>query len=273
MYPRNSASPPEISVGAVVQISDGVVQTSGVSISVKPKGGSPSAGGNSPAYGTGGTVYYTPTQAETNYEGFIVEAYKTGCIPVATTIITTASSTAGEVKLANGAHGGAAATITTSSCELGNVVQGLASEMDALNATQVINCGGIDWPNATAEWVGNALTGAAYTVVYGVYPAVGATLEIARVTSAGVAISANWYDDDAGYFYLDMQPSGTAIPGGSVIIHASGVGGARDIELRFPSMPVGKTSCFIPAADGEPIFCDGGRMAAANGGGGSWIVE
>lgn len=101
MYPRNAASPPEIAIGAVVQISDGAVQASGVSISVKAKGGTAGAGGGTTAYGTGGSVYYTPTQAETNYEEVIVEAYKTGCIPVAQTIVTTASSTAGKVDVSH----------------------------------------------------------------------------------------------------------------------------------------------------------------------------
>lgn len=101
MYPKNSATPPEIAIGAVVQISDGAVQSSGCSVSVKPLGGSPSAGSGTVAYGTGGTVLYTPTQAETNYASFVVEAYKTGCVPVAMTIVTTASSTAGQVVVGN----------------------------------------------------------------------------------------------------------------------------------------------------------------------------
>ncbi len=95
-YPRNAASPPRIAVGAVVQISDGEVQTSGVSVVVRPEGGAESAGGGTVAYGaTSGIVYYTPTQAETDYIAFSVVAYKTGCIPVEKTVITSASSVAG----------------------------------------------------------------------------------------------------------------------------------------------------------------------------------
>lgn len=94
MYPRNAASPPRIAIGPVVQISDGAVQTSGVSIAVIPQGGASAAGGNSPAYDNG-MVLYTPTQAETNYTAFVVTAYKTGCIPVSQTIVTTASGVAG----------------------------------------------------------------------------------------------------------------------------------------------------------------------------------
>ncbi len=94
MYPRNAASPERIAVGAVVQISDGAVQTSGVSIKVKPQGASASAGGGTTTYEEG-IVGYVPTQAETDYTSFQVIAYKSGCIPAAVTIVTSASATAG----------------------------------------------------------------------------------------------------------------------------------------------------------------------------------
>lgn len=100
MYPKNAASPPRIAIGAVVLIADGTVQTSGVSVVVRPEGGAESAGGGTIAYSAAsGVVYYTPTQAETNYTAFCVIAYKTSCIPAQATIITTASSTAGTVEL------------------------------------------------------------------------------------------------------------------------------------------------------------------------------
>jgi hypothetical protein len=93
-YPKNAATPPRIAVGAVVQISDGAVQTSGVSIRVVPQGGSAAAGLGTTSY-EDGIVLYAPTQAETNYDAFVVIAYKTGCIPATTTIVTSASATAG----------------------------------------------------------------------------------------------------------------------------------------------------------------------------------
>ena len=96
MYPRNAASPERIAVGPVVQISDGAVQTSGVSIKVMPQGGSASAGGGTPDY-VEGIVHYIPTQAETNYTSFMVIAYKTGCIPASVTVVTSAMPTAGQV--------------------------------------------------------------------------------------------------------------------------------------------------------------------------------
>lgn len=95
MYPRNAASPEPVAIGAVVQISDGAVQTSGVTVRIKPIGVSEGDGTGTTSYSTDGIVYYTPTQAETNYTSFILIAKKTGCIPVAVTVVTSASATAG----------------------------------------------------------------------------------------------------------------------------------------------------------------------------------
>lgn len=113
MYPRNAASPERIAVGAVVLIADGTVQTSGVSITVVPQGGSTAAGGGTTSYEQG-VVFYLPTQAETNYTSFIVTAYKASCIPVSVTVVTTASATAGKVVLSGETHTSAVIpTVTT----------------------------------------------------------------------------------------------------------------------------------------------------------------
>ena len=95
MYPRNAASPEPIAIGPVVQISDGAVQSSGVTVRIKPVGVAEADGGGTTAYSTDGVVLYTPTQAETNYTSFVLIAKKTGCIPASVTVVTTASATAG----------------------------------------------------------------------------------------------------------------------------------------------------------------------------------
>jgi hypothetical protein len=95
MYPRNAGSPDRISIGAVVQISDGAVQTAGVTVRVLPFGGTEADGVGTVAYSTDGVVVYTPTQAETNYTSFVLIAKKTGCIPASVTVVTSASATAG----------------------------------------------------------------------------------------------------------------------------------------------------------------------------------
>ena len=97
MYPRNAASPERISIGAVVQISDGAVQSSGVAVKVIPFGGSEGSGAGTVAYSADGVVLYTPTQAETNYTSFILVASKTGCIPATVTVVTSAAGISGQV--------------------------------------------------------------------------------------------------------------------------------------------------------------------------------
>jgi hypothetical protein len=97
MYPRNAASPLRITIGPVVQISDGVAQTSGVTVSVLPQGsGSATAGAGTIEY-IGGEVHYTPTQSETNHAAFTIIASKTGCYNASQYVVTTASANAGQV--------------------------------------------------------------------------------------------------------------------------------------------------------------------------------
>lgn len=113
MYPRNAASPERIAVGQVVQISDGAIQSSGVSITVRGQGGAEGAGGGTIAYGADGTVYYTPLQSETNFTSFVVIAYKASCYSASVTVITTSTSVAGTVNVGevNGQTATAAATV------------------------------------------------------------------------------------------------------------------------------------------------------------------
>jgi hypothetical protein len=97
MYPRNAASPERVDIGAVVQISDGAVQTSGCTVRIIPAGGAEGDGAGTTAYSDDGVVLYTPTQAETNYTSFILIAKKAGCIPASKTVVTSANATAGKV--------------------------------------------------------------------------------------------------------------------------------------------------------------------------------
>ena len=95
-YPRNAASPPHFLVGYVYQISDGAVQTSGVSARVKTGTGSwGAAAGTLECDTTSGAWTYTPTQGETNAEAFSVSLYKASCSGVGMTVITSKSPTAG----------------------------------------------------------------------------------------------------------------------------------------------------------------------------------
>ena len=97
MYPRNNASPERIAVGQVVLVVDGTIQSTGVAITVRGQGGAEAVSAGTIAYGADNTVYYTPTQAETDFTSFVLIASKTACFSVSQTIITSAASTPGEV--------------------------------------------------------------------------------------------------------------------------------------------------------------------------------
>ena len=119
MYPRNNVAPERIAVGQVVFISDGTIQSAGVSITVRGQGGAEATGAGTTVFGADNTVYYTPTQAETDFSSFVVIASKASCFSVSQTIVTTASATAGQVRLEGVTH--TDAVVPTVSTLTGNV--------------------------------------------------------------------------------------------------------------------------------------------------------
>lgn len=129
MYPKNAASPEPIAVGTVLQISDGALQTSGVTVRIKPVGVAEADGAGTVSYSTDGVVIYTPTQAETNYTSFTLIAKKTGCYPTGITVVTTSSATPGTVLLAPVTHTSAVIPTVTTTTTATNVttVNGLAA--------------------------------------------------------------------------------------------------------------------------------------------------
>jgi hypothetical protein len=153
VYPRNAASPPRISIGAVVQISDGAVQTAGVSVAVRTEGGAETAGSGTVSYGTlSGIVYYTPTQAETDYTAFVCVAYKTGCIPIEKSVVTTASATAGYAGLDWAKIGNPTTAVALSSTTISTsqVVASVSGAVGSVAARVTAN---------TDQWGGVAVTG------------------------------------------------------------------------------------------------------------------
>jgi len=149
MYPKNAASPPRIAVGAVIQISDGAVQSAGVSVVVRPEGGEESAGGGTIAYSAASNlVYYTPTQAETDYTAFAVVAYKTGCIPVGITVVTTASSVPGRTMPADGSV--TAAVIATDAIDADSLKTDAVTEIQSGLALAETALSNVQWTNALA---------------------------------------------------------------------------------------------------------------------------
>lgn len=134
-YPRNNASPERIAIGPVVAIADGAVQTSGVSVSVRGQGGASGAGSGTTAYDNG-IVQYTPTQGETDFTSFVVVAYKTGCIPAAVTVVTSAASVPGKVDV------GAISGDATAADNLEAVLDGTGGVSLALKQVIIDNTGG-----------------------------------------------------------------------------------------------------------------------------------
>lgn len=95
-YPRNSASPPVIAVGAIYLLADGTIQTTGASARVKTGSGAwGAAAGTLACDSTSGVWTYTPTQAETDAESFLVAVYKSASTSAQVTVATSASATAG----------------------------------------------------------------------------------------------------------------------------------------------------------------------------------
>ena len=95
-YPRNAASPPVIAVGAIYLLADGTIQTTGASARVKTGSGAwGAAAGTLACDSTSGVWTYTPTQAETDAESFLVAVYKSASTSAQVTVATSASATAG----------------------------------------------------------------------------------------------------------------------------------------------------------------------------------
>jgi len=87
-YPKNADTPKAVTVGSVILIADGTVQTDGCSVRVSLDGGAWGAGGGTLAYdATSGVVTYAPIKAETNGDVLKIAVYKASCIGCSTTAL------------------------------------------------------------------------------------------------------------------------------------------------------------------------------------------
>lgn len=213
MYPRNAASPQRIAIGAVVQISDGAVQTSGVSVKVMPQGGAASAGGGTIAYEEG-IVHYLPTQPDTDHASFIVIAYKTGCIPVAQTIVTSASGTAGYAGLDWSVINAPTSTVNLS----GTTVKTATDIAAVLPGVAAGSSGGLHINGSNA----GTTTLAALTVTGALTVSGGVAITQSTVNGNGVSIAGN----GTGY---GLSVTGGATGGGGYV--ASGGSGGVGLTV------------------------------------------
>lgn len=114
MYPRNAASPPEISVGSLVSTTDGSLATTGASVRVKSGGTWAAGAGQLNCDATSGIWSYVPTQGETNASHFIVAVYRSGHVSIERTVVTTVSDVAGYAGLDWSQVRAASTTVTLS---------------------------------------------------------------------------------------------------------------------------------------------------------------
>ena len=186
MYPRNAASPPRIAIGAVIQISDGAVQSSGVSVVVRAEGGSETAGGGTVSYGASSSiVYYAPTQAETNYTAFVVAAYKTGCIPVAQTVITSKSDTSGYAGLDWGQVINPTTTVGLTNTTIATTQK---VDVETIKTNAVVNAGTITFPTGATLASTTNITAGTVTTATNVTTVNGLAANV--ITAASIATDA-----------------------------------------------------------------------------------
>lgn len=190
MYARNNASPRPITIGAVVQISDGAVQTSGVSVKVRKDSGSWATGAGTLAVEEG-VWSYTPTQGETDCDALQVIIYKTSCMPNSMEVVFTDSSEFGQV------------VVASNNDKTGySLTQAFPSNFSSL----AITAGGAVTAGTVSDKTGYSLTQS--------FPANFASLAI----TAGGAVTVGTNNDKTGYSLTQAFPANFA----SLGINASG---------------------------------------------------
>tara|TARA_R110000868_G_scaffold11634_3_gene56889 strand:- start:1639 stop:3147 length:1509 start_codon:yes stop_codon:yes gene_type:complete len=228
MYPINAASPERIAIGAVVLIADGTVQTSGVTVSVTKQGGAETGSAGTIAYSTGGIVFYTPTQAETNATSFILTAYKASCIPVSITVITTASATPGYAGLDWSLMIG-----KTTSNALTNTTIATTQKVDieTIKTNPVVNAGTVTFPTTATLASTTNITAATGIVLSGVTHT-GAVIPTVTTTTTATNITNNHAKYMNGVVWIDTvngTAGTTAYTNGILSAPVSGVADAKTI--------------------------------------------
>ena len=169
MYARNNASPRPITIGAVVQISDGAVQTTGVSVKVRKDAGSWATGAGTLAVEEG-VWSYTPTQGETDCDALQIIIYKTSCIPNSMEVVFTDSSEFGQVVVASN---GLASITSWSVAITGNITGNLSGSVGSVtgnvggNVTgSVGSISGVTFPTGFGSWTAPLTTSGTAAAVW-----------------------------------------------------------------------------------------------------------
>ena len=231
MYPRNAASPERVSIGPVVQISDGAVQTAGATVRVLPFGGSEANGAGTVAYSTDGVVLYTPTQAETNYTSFVLIAKKTGCIPASVTVVTSESTVSGRVYVAtNGDKTGYTATVSDKTgfslaptTGLGNQTANITGNLSGTVGSVTGSVGSVTSPVAVSDKTGFKLASDGLALVTAWTVGITGNLT-GNVTGSVGSISGVAFP--ANFGSLDITAGGAIAELGASALTANGAGDA-----------------------------------------------
>jgi hypothetical protein len=131
MYARNNASPRPITIGAVVQISDGAVQTTGVSVKVRKDAESWAIGAGGLAVEEG-VWSYTPTQGETDCDALQIIVYKTSCYPNSMEVVFTSSSSFGHAGTDQSKIANASSTVNLSGTSIKTATD-VETKIDAID--------------------------------------------------------------------------------------------------------------------------------------------
>ena len=199
MFPKNAASPERIAVGQVVLTADGTIQSSDVVITTRGQGAAETPGDNSAVMGADNTVYYTPSQDETNFTSFTVIASKASCFSASVTVVTSESSVAGQVVLT--ADGITAAKIADDALANEHFADG------ALTSTEVTSVGSVD--NLTIGAGGISTT--ANNTVFTKTPTTETETETATIAEDGTyhTITDDTAATDTDFYYIfDVGASG-----------------------------------------------------------------
>jgi len=212
-----------IAVGAIYLLADGTIQTTGASARVKTGSGAwGAAAGTLACDSTSGVWTYTPTQAETDAESFLVAVYKSASTSAQVTVATSASATAGYSGLDWSKVTAATSTVSLSGTTI-STTQAVASVTAAVTVgtnndkTGYSLTAGTGLGNQTADITGS-LSGSVGSISGVTFPANFSTLginssgHVLRVTlcdtttantdmrgTDGAALASAWTATRAGY--------------------------------------------------------------------------
>jgi hypothetical protein len=150
MYPRNNPTPLPLIIGTITQISDGAVQTTGVSVSVSKDSGAYVAGANTPTVEQG-EWSYTPSQAETDCNSLRIVLYKTGCYSRSMQAVFTASGSFGYAGTDQSKIANPTATVALTNTSVKSVTDAVSANMTQIAGQATSASAPVNFPASVAN--------------------------------------------------------------------------------------------------------------------------